>query len=236
MTIPMSLCRIASPFTTRGEARRWIATGRNSCSGRSVRQLILVALLAACVPLAAAQSVSRIRVMLHPYSAAPGQLPDATLSLLQSVAGVPLTLAGTTRTGALEFSLAQPLDAAASAAMLQRLRNDRNILWVDTVTAAPVSARIQSSTDTTAAPDGRKVMLKTDGHRRARLGDHPAAHLGHCRRAAGGRPPDRRRLGPHSWQHGFRCPSCAGGRVTPDRPCGPVRRSGSPCVPGSGAQ
>ena len=131
--------------------------------GRSVRQLILVALLAACVPLAAAQSVSRIRVMLHPYSAAPGQLPDATLSLLQSVAGVPLTLTGTTRTGALEFSLAQPLDAAASAAMLQRLRNDRNILWVDTVTAAPVSARIQSSTDTTAAPDGRKVMLRLTG-------------------------------------------------------------------------
>jgi hypothetical protein len=100
--------------------------------GRSVRQLILVALLAACVPLAAAQSVARIRVMLHPYSAATGQSSDATLSLLQSVAGVPLTLTGTTRTGALEFSLAQPLDAAASAAMLQRLRNDRNILWVET--------------------------------------------------------------------------------------------------------
>ena len=58
------------------------------------------------------ETISRIRVMLHPYAAAPGVLPDAALARLQTLAGISLHLAGTTRTGALELDLAQPLDRA----------------------------------------------------------------------------------------------------------------------------
>jgi subtilisin family serine protease len=130
---------------------------------RSLRQLILVALLGALVPLASAQDVSRIRVMLHPDAAAAGQLPDATLALLQTLAGVPLTLASSTRTGALEFTLAAPLDADTSAALLTRLRNDRSVLWAEAVAAGPAGATIKSVTQADDAPSGRKVMLRLTG-------------------------------------------------------------------------
>jgi serine protease len=127
---------------------------------KSLRLLTLVALLGALVPLAAAQNVSGLRVMLHPDAANGGQLSDATLSLLQSLAGVPLTLAATTRTGALEFTLTPPLDAATSAAMLDRMRNNRSVLWVEPVTTAPATAKIMSAPQADGAPDGRKVMLR----------------------------------------------------------------------------
>ncbi len=127
---------------------------------KSLRLLTLVALLGALVPLAAAQNVSGLRVMLHPDAANGGQLSDATLSLLQSLAGVPLTLAATTRTGALEFTLTPPLDAATSAAMLDRMRNNRSVLWVEPVTTAPATAKIMSAPQADGAPSGRKVMLR----------------------------------------------------------------------------
>jgi serine protease len=136
---------------------------------RSLRQLLLVVLLGALVPLAAAQNVSRIRVMLHPDAADAGQLPAATLALLQTLAGVPLTLDGTTRTGALEFTLAGPLDAAASAALLGRLRNNRSVLWAESVasgsTAAKTAkaAKAKTITDASSAPGGRKLMLRLTG-------------------------------------------------------------------------
>jgi subtilisin family serine protease len=129
----------------------------------SLRLLTLIALLGALVPFAGAQNVSRLRVMLHPNVADGGQLSDATLSLLQSLAGVPLTLAATTRTGALEFTLTPPLDEAASAAMLDRMRNDRSVLWVEPVTTAPANAKIMAAPVAGSAPSGRKVMLKLTG-------------------------------------------------------------------------
>ena len=95
---------------------------------RTLQKLILVVLLGALAPLAAAQNVSRIRVMLHPHAADAGQLPATTLALLQTLAGVPLTFDGTTRTGALDFTLAKAVDPAGSAALLERLRNDRSVL------------------------------------------------------------------------------------------------------------
>jgi serine protease len=130
---------------------------------RSLRQLILVVLLGALAPLAAAQNVSRIRVMLHPYSADAGQLPAATLELLQKLAGVPLTLDGTTRTGALEFVLAKTLDVAAAAALLERLRNDRSVLWAESAGSGPTAAKHKAITVAKVAPGGRKVMLRLTG-------------------------------------------------------------------------
>ena len=133
----------------------------------SLRQLILVVLLGAMAPLAAAQDVSRVRVMLHPDAADGGQLPAATLSTLQSLAGASLTLASTTRTGALEFTLAPGMDVVASAALLQRLRNDRSVLWAETVASGPTAAkstkRITSASSSGGAGSGRKLMLRLTG-------------------------------------------------------------------------
>src|SRR5256885_17240679 len=93
----------------------------------------LATLLAACATVAAAQDVSRIRLMLHPYAAAPGELPSGTLAKLQGLAGLPLELSGTTRTGGLEFTLGQPLTPVDAAALLRRLREDRGVLWAEPI-------------------------------------------------------------------------------------------------------
>jgi serine protease len=127
---------------------------------RSLRQLILVVMLGALAPLAAAADVSRIRVMLHPDTADGGQLAAATLTTLQSLAGMSLTLAGTTRTGALELTLAHPVDAAASAALVQRLRNNRSVLWAEPVASGATTASAMSIAAASGAADGRKVMLR----------------------------------------------------------------------------
>jgi serine protease len=89
--------------------------------------------LAVLAPAAGAQTVSQIRLMLHPYVAAPGELPADALAMLQNLAGIPLTLSGTTRTGGLEFTLAQPVSAADASAMLRRLRDNRGVLWAETI-------------------------------------------------------------------------------------------------------
>ena len=114
---------------------------------------LLVALLA---PLAGAQTVSQIRLMLHPYAAAPGELPADALAKLQTLAGVPLTLSGTTRTGGLEFALAAPIATADAAAMLRRLREDRSVLWAESVQP---SARPSASTSVL----GNKLMVRLAG-------------------------------------------------------------------------
>jgi subtilisin family serine protease len=96
----------------------------------------LTLLLAAVAATAFAQDVSRIRLMLHPYAAQPGALPAAAFAKLQALAGVPLTYAATTRTGGLEFTLGQTLSPADAKALLRRLRDDRSVLWAETVGGA----------------------------------------------------------------------------------------------------
>ena len=61
--------------------------------------------------------------MLHPYAAAPGELPAAAKAQLETAAGTTLTLTGTTRTGALELALPGPVsDAGAKALVKQAAR------------------------------------------------------------------------------------------------------------------
>jgi len=64
-----------------------------------------------------AQTVSQIRLMLHPYAAAPGDLPADALARLQTLAGTTLSISSATRTGALELALAQPVSEADANAM-----------------------------------------------------------------------------------------------------------------------
>ena len=79
----------------------------------------LALLLAALAAAASAQDVGRIRLMLHPYAAPPGVLPSEALAKLQAVAGVPLALSATTRTGGLEFTLGQTLSPADAKSLLR---------------------------------------------------------------------------------------------------------------------
>src|SRR2546430_14135952 len=104
-----------------------------------LRWPVLVLALGVFAPGAYAETVSRIRLMLHPYAAAPGQLPMLANARLQTLAGLPLTLAGTTRTGGLEFTLAPPLDQDAAAALVQPLRNDPSLLWAETIATGSVA-------------------------------------------------------------------------------------------------
>src|SRR5215472_302619 len=94
---------------------------------------VVVALLLALGPQAGAQNVDHIRLMLHPDAAAPGSLPLATMARLQALSGAALTVSGTTRTGALEFALAQPLSAGDADTLLRRLREDRSVLWAEPI-------------------------------------------------------------------------------------------------------
>ena len=117
---------------------------------------LAVSLLA---PVAGAQSVSQIRLMLHPYAAAPGALPADALTRLQTLAGMPLTVSGATRTGALEFTLPQPVSVADANAMLRRLRDDRSVLW-----AEPIRPTVSTRASTPASNIlGNKVMVRLVG-------------------------------------------------------------------------
>ena len=106
----------------------------------SLRALLLVATFGVTAPMAAAEQLAHLRVMLHPMVD-----PIAALAGLEVDAGMTLTITGKTRTGALEISLSSPVDAAASHTLLRKLRNDRNVLWVEPGSAVTNRQSIQKS-------------------------------------------------------------------------------------------
>jgi serine protease len=122
--------------------------------------LSTLALLLAAVPPASAQTVSAIRVRLHPYVAAAGTLPPDALAKLEALVGTGLTLTGTTRTGALDLALAQPQDSTAIAATMRALRNDRGVLWAETPRAGPATAKMAQVLPPGATAPGRRVMVR----------------------------------------------------------------------------
>ena len=106
----------------------------------------LAMVVAVALP-AAAQTVSTIRVRLHPYVAAGGTLPPDAQERLETLVGTGLTLTATTRTGALDLALASPQDSSTIAASLKALRNDRSVLWAEippTASLSPKTAQVQS--------------------------------------------------------------------------------------------
>lgn len=130
--------------------------------GGHMRQRLLFCLGIALLALgfeAGAQNVTQIRLMLHPTTAAPGALPLAAMTRLQALSGVALSVAGTTRTGALEFSLAQPLSTGDANALLRRLREDRSVLWAEPILPAPLAAKAASLSPF----QGNKLMVRLVG-------------------------------------------------------------------------
>lgn len=109
---------------------------------------------------AGAQTVSRIRVMLHPYAATKGEFPPAARAQLESVGGITLSLEGKTRTGALDLSLAKPLERNDAEALLARLRNDRSVLWAEVPRATNTSVVKRQPL---VAPSDRLLVRLADG-------------------------------------------------------------------------
>lgn len=147
---------------------------------RLLRALALAATLAVPALAPAAEPVTTLRVMLNPASAARATLPDAVKARLEAIAGRPLALAGTTRTGALELALGAPMAAADAAALAARLREDRAVLWAHPERAAPASAKTLSG-DPRFDRNGRQLMVRlADGVADdwAVLGPRFAARLG----------------------------------------------------------
>ena len=117
--------------------------------------------VAFAIPLpASAEMISTIRVRLHPYLAAGGTLPPEALAKLEALVGTPLSLAGTTRTGALDLALARPLDSKAAAAALRALRNDRNVLWAETPRIASASPKAAQVLPPAAVQPGQRLLLR----------------------------------------------------------------------------
>lgn len=128
---------------------------------RLLQALAVLMLLGALAPLAGAQSTSRIRVMLHPHAVADAG-ESAILERLQTLAGMPLTLSGSTRTGAQEFTLAQSLDAKQLAEVTARLRADRSVLWIEPA-AAHAAGRAKAKEVMSSGPPARKLMIRLAG-------------------------------------------------------------------------
>ncbi len=124
---------------------------------RALALAISAAALLAGLP-AHAGTVSSLRVMLHPYAAGWGELPADQQSRLEAVAGTPLTKTGSTRTGAIELALPAPVDESEAAAMVKKLRVDRNVLWAEAITASVVPKAAAS--DPNGDVQGRRLMVR----------------------------------------------------------------------------
>lgn len=124
------------------------------------RQWLLAVSMVAVTSAAGAvsASVTTLRVMLHPRIAASGTLPATVQAKLAALAGVPLTVTGFTRNGAVEFALATPLEDADARALLARLRNDRGVVWAET----PRPAVSTKASNAVVAPNdwGSKFMVR----------------------------------------------------------------------------
>lgn len=132
---------------------------------RAIRTAALAAAfstLALCAGGALAAPTSALRVMLHPYTAAPGELPEAAKTRLEAVTGAQLTLTGTTRTGALELTLPGPVSDTAARALVRKLRVDRSVLWAETMDAAPM-ARSTRAKAAENEPARRLLVRLNDG-------------------------------------------------------------------------
>jgi len=113
--------------------------------------------LGGATSMVAADPVLRVRVMLHPYASATQR---DTIARLQTIAGVPLALAGTTRTGSLELILAESQDDRSADALVGRLRGDRSVLWAEAVRAVPSFAARSRTPAQGATLQGQKLMLR----------------------------------------------------------------------------
>lgn len=121
-----------------------------------------VAVLIALAAPAAAAPITALRVMLHPDIAARGTLPAEALAQLEAAAGTTLSLAGTTRTGALDLIPGKPLEFADAEAVARRLRENRGVLWVQPQSAPTATKRARKSEQ--AEVTGQRLLVRLHDH------------------------------------------------------------------------
>lgn len=116
------------------------------------------ALLSVAFASAASANVTQLRVMLHPELAAAGTLSAAGKARLDGLAGITLEVAGFTRTGAVNLALPVAVDDATAAAIVKRMREDRDVLWAE----VPRSVMLAKSAKAVEASRlmGHRFMLK----------------------------------------------------------------------------
>ena len=110
----------------------------------------------------AAETTSSIRLMLNPSAGARGTLPADVLARMETLAGTTMVLTGTTRTGALELSLATPVDEQGAAAIIRQLRVDRSVLWVEPRWPAPIMKKADAAAGSQSPGRRLLVRLKDD--------------------------------------------------------------------------
>ncbi|HEX6944753.1 MAG TPA: S8 family peptidase [Casimicrobiaceae bacterium] len=110
-------------------------------------------------PAPAPRSTPTLRVMLHPSAAPRGTLPEEVRQRLEAVAGLPFSVLGVTRTGALELAVADPAERAAAA---QRLRNDRAVLWAEPGERG-IAAKSTRARRAESAPAHKLMVRLADG-------------------------------------------------------------------------
>ncbi|MBS0319737.1 MAG: S8 family peptidase [Proteobacteria bacterium] len=121
------------------------------------------ALLVLCCAATAHAQTTTLRVMLHPYLAAAGTLPAPALARLTALIGTEVTPTGFTRNGAVNLSLPIALDTASTQAILNRLRNDRDVLWAQAQAAGASLQSAPTSRARSSAPveaPGNRLMLR----------------------------------------------------------------------------
>ncbi len=121
------------------------------------RAAVVGAALLVTAVAAQAETVSSLRVMLHPYAAGWGELPAAQQARLEALTGTKLALTGSTRTGAIELSLAKPVDEAEAKAMIRKLRVDRSVLWAESIVPAMAKRRAKLAD---AEVQGQRLMVR----------------------------------------------------------------------------
>ena len=79
---------------------------------------------------------------------------------LERIAGTPLTLTGTTRTGALELATPGAVDDASPARMAKALREDRAVLWAEPQRAARTSPEVAKLKAARYEQPGRQLLVR----------------------------------------------------------------------------
>ncbi|MEO8847443.1 MAG: S8 family peptidase [Casimicrobiaceae bacterium] len=107
----------------------------------------------------AAALTTVLRVMLDPASVASGTLPDSAKARLDALIGATTSLAGFTRTGAVELTLPVALDDATAAVVVRRMREARGVLWAEVPRSVTTLAK-SASADAASRQMGYRMMLK----------------------------------------------------------------------------
>ena len=138
-----------------------------SCTFRRAATRSLASALIAAVAFAApafataTKSTPTLRVMLNPATAPRGTLPDAARARIEAIAGSPVTVLGTTRTGAIDLTVAASSDGAALELLAGRLRTDRAVLWVEVNEARAIAPKAAIAAKA-AHESAHKLMVRFD--------------------------------------------------------------------------